>query len=135
MSARIILESFDATVTSLPGDLAGYLEESWNRGSPRLRRGAHELSGHSLALSGAGLDATEKQIEDVLAFLTRHADSLRRYLEELSSPRAEVILTTCIPPSTAAAQEVTFPPDLLAVTGRLGLSLSLRTLLTDDSPA
>lgn len=134
MSALLIIESLNPQAISLPGDLVPFVQSSWNRGDKR-RRGVHDTSGHMLALSGANVDATNQQITDAVAFLSRHADLCSRYIEALISPRAELILAACIFPARAAAQEITLPTELVAAAGRLALSVSLRTYLTDESAA
>lgn len=131
MSALLIIESLDLEARSLPDDLAPFVQSSWNRGDPRRRAGVHDTSGHTLELSNADLDSTDKQISDATAFLTRYAIPCSRYIQALVSPKAELILAACISPP-AAAQEVTLPAELVAAAGSLGASVSLRTYLTDE---
>lgn len=131
MSALLIIESLDLEARTLPGELAPFVQSSWNRGDPRRRAGVHDTSGHTLELSNADLDSTDKQISDATAFLTKYAIPCSRYIQALVSPRAELLLATCMSPP-AAAQEVTLPAVLVAAAGSLGASVSLRTYLTDE---
>lgn len=135
MSALLIIESLDPKARSLPDDLAPFVQSSWNRGDPRRRAGVHDTSGHTLELSNADLDSTDKQISDAVAFLSKYGVPCSRHLQSLACPKAELILTTCISPRTAAAQEVTLPAELVVAAGSLGASVSLRTYLTNEDAA
>ena len=134
MSALLIIESLDMEARPLPGELAAFMHSSWNRGD-RRRRGIHVTSGHMLELSNADLDSTDKQISDAVAFLSKYGVPCSRHLQSLACPKAELILTTCISPRTAAAQEVTLPAELVVAAGSLGASVSLRTSLANEDAA
>ncbi len=134
MSALIILQSNDDRAIPLPGELATHVESSWSRGEPKPRGGVKETSGQALSLSSADIAAIEQQVEDATAFLLRHAAAWRAHVQTLDLPRAELVLTSCIPTSSAA-QEITLPVELVAAAASLGMSISLRTFLTGESAA
>jgi len=133
MSVLLIIESFDPEAQPLPSELAAFIQASWNRGD-KMHCGVHNTSGHTLALSTADVGATDTQITDVMTFLSDHGHSCSRYIQQLAGPTAALVLATCISPP-AVAQEISLPAELVAAAGRLGVSVLVRTYLTNEAAA